>query len=428
MFIRAALIKNKRGALMYNANELRFLREAFEKCRVQISLHNPDEPVAVVANEQFRSIVSIPQTNNITLEEFIGELSPQTLYKTTNRFSLCYNYLTFSIDGSPKILIIGPYLSSPLSSADILEIAEKNAAPVGSIKYVNEFYAGIQVVPPDDHLFIFLATFCEHLWDTKNFSVIDLTETQDSALVPDISEGERRDDFDSVLMNMKLMEKRYRFENEIMDAVSQGQIHKEAQLFSVFSEQHFEKRVADPLRNAKNYSIIMNTLLRKAAEKGGVHPMHLDSLSSSFAVRIEALPSYTDHFEFMLEMFRAYCRLVRKHTMQGLSPIVRKTVLMIEYDLSANLTLATLAGAQNVSSGYLATIFKKETEKTVSEYIREKRVKQAKHLLATTHLQVQTIALHCGIMDVQYFTKLFKKETGKTPKEYRDYITQTQNI
>ncbi len=418
----------KEAPTMFEANELRLLCEAFEKCRVQISLHSPDDPVSVIANEQFRSIVRIPQTNGVTIGDFLGELAPQTLYKTTNRFALCYNYLTFKVEGEPRILIVGPYLSSPLSSADILEIAEKNGAPVGSIKYVNEFYAGIQVIPPDDHIFVFLSTFCEHLWDTKNFSVIDLTETQDSALIPETAEGEKRDDFDSVLMNMKLMEKRYRFENEIMDAVAQGQIHKEAQLFSVFSDQHFEKRVSDPLRNAKNYSIIMNTLLRKAAEKGGVHPMYLDSISSSFAARIEALPSHTDHLEFMLEMFRAYCRLVRKHTMQGLSPIVRKTVLMIESDLSANLTLATLAEAQNVSSGYLATIFKKETDKTVSEYIREKRVKLAKHLLSTTHLQVQTIALHCGIMDVQYFTKIFKKETGKTPKEYREYINKTQNI
>lgn len=348
---------------MFNQNELRFLCDVFEKYRVQISLHSPDDPVSIVANEQFRSIVTIPHTSTVTLGEFIGDLQPQTLYKTTNRFALCYNYLSFHADGEPRILIFGPYLSSPLSSADILEIAERNGAPVGSIKYVNEFYAGIQVVPPDDHIFFFLNTFCEHLWDTKNFSVVDLTETQVSVLIPEITENEKRDDFDSVLINMKLMEKRYRFENEIMDAVAQGQIHKEAQLFSVFSEQHFEKRVSDPLRNAKNYSIIMNTLLRKAAEKGGVHPLHLDSLSSSFALRIEALSSHTDHFEFMLEMFRAYCRLVRKHTMQGLSPIVRKTVLMIDSDLSANLTLATLAEAQNVSSGYLATIFKKETEK-----------------------------------------------------------------
>ncbi len=413
---------------MYNASELRFLREAFGKCRVQISLHNTQEPISAIANEQFRSIITIPQTNKTTIAEFIGDMQEQTLYKTTNRFSLCYNYLSLTVDGEPAILIVGPYLSAPLSSADILEIAEKNGIPVGSLKYVNEFYAGIPVIAPDDHIFIFLNTFCEHLWDTLSFSIVDLTEDYDSQLIPVINENDRQDDFDSLLMNMKLMEKRYSFENEIMEAVTQGQIHKEAQLFSAFSDSHFEKRVSDPLRNAKNYSIIMNTLLRKAAEKGGVHPMYLDSLSSSFAVRIEALPSLNDHFEFMLEMFRAYCRLVRKHTMQGLSPIVRKAVLMIDADLSANLSLATLAEAQNVSSGYLATIFKKETDKTVSEYIREKRVGQAKHLLSTTNLQVQTIALHCGIMDVQYFTKLFKKETGKTPKEYREYIKNNQNL
>jgi len=418
----------ERGIKMFNASEFRFLREAFGKCRIPVSLHNPDEPISVIANEQFRSFMTIPSTSNTTLAEFIGELQGQTLYKTTNRFSLCYNYLSLTVDEKPAILVIGPYLPAPLSSAAILEIAEKNAFPFGVLKYLNEFYAGIPVITPDDSLFIFLNTFCEHLWDTSAFALVDLAEDYDSQLIPVINENDRQDDFDSLLMNMKLMEKRYDFENEIMDAVSRGQIHKENQLFSAFSDSHFEKRVSDPLRNAKNYSIIMNTLLRKAAEKGGVHPVYLDSLSSSFAVRIEALTSYNDHLEFMLEMFRAYCRLVRKHTMQGLSPIVRKAVLMIDADLSANLSLATLAEAQNVSSGYLATIFKKETDKTVSEYIREKRVGQAKHLLSTTNLQVQTIALHCGIMDVQYFTKLFKKETGKTPKEYREYTKNNQNL
>lgn len=416
---------SERGAFMFNASELQFIREAFGKCRMQVSIHNPEELMTVIANEQFRSIMTLPKTSKTTLSDFIGELQPKTLYKTTNRFSLCYNYLSMTVEGMPTILLVGPYLSAPLSSADILEIAEKNKIPVASLKYVNEFYAGIPVVAPGDHLFAFLNTFCEHLWNTSSFAVIDLAESSDSQLLPITGESDRQDDFDSLLLNMKLMEKRYRFENEMMEAVTQGQSHKESQLFSALSENHFEKRVSDPLRNAKNYSIIMNTLLRKAAEKGGVHPMYLDSLSSSFAAKIEELPSLNDHAELMLEMFRSYCRLVRKHTMQGLSPIVRKAVLMIDADLSANLSLATLAEAQNVSSGYLATVFKKETDKTVSEYIREKRVKHAKYLLTATNLQIQTIALHCGIMDVQYFTKIFKKETGKTPKEYREYIKNT---
>ena len=41
------------------------------------------------------------------------------------------------------------------------------------------------------------------------------------------------------------------------------------------------------------------------------------------------------------------------------------------------------------------------------------------HLLKTTRLQVQTVAQHCGMMDVQYFSKTFKKIAGVTPREYR---------
>ena len=164
----------------------------------------------------------------------------------------------------------------------------------------------------------------------------------------------------------------------------------------------------------------MNTLLRKAAENGGVHPVYLDRISSDFARKIEEMSVLSAFPSLMNEMFRSYCRLVRKHSTRRYSPAVQKAILLIDSDLSAPLTLSTLAAAQGLSEGYLATVFKRETGKTVSEYVREKRMKHATHLLTTTRLQIQTIALYCGIMDVQYFSKIFKKHTGKTPKEYRE--------
>ena len=228
--------------------------------------------------------------------------------------------------------------------------------------------------------------------------------------------------FDDAMIGMQTMEMRYKYENELMEAVTLGQLHKENQLLGAFDAPAFEKRVADPVRNIKNYCIIMNTLLRKAAEKGGVHPVYIDALSSSFAKKIEQISFQNDSSDLMHDMFRSYCRLVRKHSIRDYSPAVQKAVLMIDSDLSADLSLTSLAARQNISAGYLSAVFKRDTKKTLSQYIREKRINHASHLLQTTHLQIQTVASSCGIMDVQYFSKLFKQETGMTPKEYRDSI------
>ena len=122
----------------------------------------------------------------------------------------------------------------------------------------------------------------------------------------------------------------------------------------------------------------------------------------------------------MRDMFSSYCRLVRKHSQQSYSLPVRQTMLIIDSDLSSDLSPSELAKSQNISLGYLCSVFKRETGKTLSEYIREKRMQMASHLLATTQLQIQSVAAKCGIMDVQYFSKMFKAATGTTPKEYRE--------
>ena len=164
----------------------------------------------------------------------------------------------------------------------------------------------------------------------------------------------------------------------------------------------------------------MNTLLRKAAERGGVHPIYLDSISSTFAIKIEQLHYLEAIPKLTSDMFRDYCQMVRKHATKQYSPPIQKALLYIESHLSENLSLRTLADILSISSGYLSTLFRKETGQTLTDYINQKRIRHAMHLLKTTHLQVQTIAQHCGIMDVQYFSKIFKKIVGMTPKAYRD--------
>lgn len=91
----------------------------------------------------------------------------------------------------------------------------------------------------------------------------------------------------------------------------------------------------------------------------------------------------------------------------------------IDANLSEDLRLHTLAQKVNVRARYLSSLFKKETGSTLTDYVNQKRVDHAAYLLTDTRLQIQTVAQYCGIMDVQYFSKIFKRITGVTPKEYR---------
>ena len=407
---------------MFYEKELQFLCDTFKKCRVETKLVSSEDSVGSVISTDIYAIFGRAVDGAQNVGRFLGELERGTVYKMKNPFEFCYTYLKLPTAASTNILFIGPYLSEPIKKDALLELGERIGVSPKEQRYLEEYYMSIPVLTDGSPLFIILGIFCERIFDAPSFSVVDVTEERAEVILSAEREASHREHFEDAIVNVKAMEKRYAFENEMIDAVRLGQIHKESLLNSAFSEELFEKRVSDPLRNAKNYAIIMNTLLRKAAEEGGVHPIYIDKLSSDLALKIEQMASASSAGELMSDMFRSYCRLVRKHSVSRYSPAVQKAILLIDLDLAADLSLSSLASEQNISAGYLSAIFKKETGKTVSEYIRERRIEYAEQLLATTHLQVQTVALHCGIMDSQYFSKLFKRHTGKTPKEYRDQL------
>jgi len=97
----------------------------------------------------------------------------------------------------------------------------------------------------------------------------------------------------------------------------------------------------------------------------------------------------------------------------------KEPIKMIDANLASDLTLHTLASMQNISAGYLSSLFKKEIGCTLTDYVNRKRMKYAAQLLTTTMLQVQTISQYCGIQDLNYFSKIFKRYYGSAPTEYR---------
>ena len=85
-------------------------------------------------------------------------------------------------------------------------------------------------------------------------------------------------------------------------------------------------------------------------------------------------------------------------------------------DISRN----TLTDIFYLDPDYASKLFKKETGLSFKNYIINKRIDIAKNLLTTTDLPINTVADNVGYGNYSYFTRLFKKVTDMTPAEYRN--------
>lgn len=90
-----------------------------------------------------------------------------------------------------------------------------------------------------------------------------------------------------------------------------------------------------------------------------------------------------------------------------------------EHYADQNTTLTTVAEAVALSPNHFSTIFSQECKTTFIEYLTNVRLENAKRLMRETEMKGYDIAYECGFSDPHYFSYIFKKNTGLSPREYR---------
>ena len=100
--------------------------------------------------------------------------------------------------------------------------------------------------------------------------------------------------------------------------------------------------------------------------------------------------------------------------------ILKKALEYIEDNYQQeSLSLNSAANEVGVSANYFSAIFSQAMQLTFVEYVTQKRMEKAKKLLRQTEKHSGDIALEVGYKDPHYFSFVFKKTQGCTPREYR---------
>ena len=159
-------------------------------------------------------------------------------------------------------------------------------------------------------------------------------------------------------------------------------------------------------------------VLSYVAELGVTQDEFLQSISVKDVQKMEiSLENMRNYIEDMLT--QAICCRDRENESQGRKTLNKSLEYIEENYMRESLSLNEIAAAQEVSPNYFSAMFSQEMQMTFVEYVTRKRMEKARELLRDTDMRANEIALAVGYKNPHYFSFVFKKTQGCTPREYR---------
>lgn len=122
----------------------------------------------------------------------------------------------------------------------------------------------------------------------------------------------------------------------------------------------------------------------------------------------------------MHQLVKEFVDILKKSLGEDLSPIVLDSVKYIRRNYCEPVTLQEVSDHIGVSHAHLSRVFKEEMGQGFSDYINTFRLGKAKELLSESSMTLSEIAQSVGYSNQQYFTRVFKNQTGMTPGQYRN--------
>ncbi len=402
--------------LTYEA-ELNIFRSILSQFNLKITILPTREDVIMKTDLGLRSKIFGSKLPKTIEERMRDNMKERVIYRVTDEFSCSFALMLLPEFDETTVLVVGPYLREEKDQIWIDRFIEENGINRQWTPILENHFRSVPYMPNERIISAALNSLAERVWGLHQFTAEEIISGIPESFIPLSSPPETHVQED-ILSTVRRVEQHYYAENQFIEAISQGRTHRASIMLSNFTRAALENRTT-PLRNIKNYSIILNTLMRKAVEKGGVHPIHIDRLSSEFARKIENASAMDEFMSLWQDMAKKYCLLVKNHATTKYSQLVQYIIARIDFDLTADLSLKANAEALNVNASYLSSLFKRETGKTLTDYVNQKRVEHAVYLLGSTDLPISVVGQRCGIQDDNYFTKIFKKYTSITPKQYR---------
>lgn len=401
-------------------NVIDFMTNYFSNLRIQIIRKPPHEDWFHDIDFGLRTELFSPNTYVNTfpfLPKLREELS--TIHIITDPFSCYYILIPVLNEESYSLkehLVIGPFLHNLMPPFQVPAFMSSLGMSEQCSIYITQYYNTLPIIKDLNCIESLLQCYAGIIYKNYPYNIV--------------YDNMKEINLNSTLLNPckpinqsnPNLEELYLNEEAGMLSITKGDF-KTAEI--CFIENQLLKREKSynlTMRDRKNGLIIYNTLFRKAAQRSGIHPIYLDDCSKRFSSRIESIHLADEAISLAREMIHKYCLVVLSHSTKQYSIQIQKVINYIVAHIDEDLGLDALSEKFAFNKSYLSSMFKKETNSTLTNYVTSFRIKHATYLINLQAGTIQSIAIQCGIPNIAYFTKVFKRHMNMTPTQYRDMI------
>ena len=311
-------------------------------------------------------------------------------------------------------ILVGPFLMDEPDSILISDVSRRYRIPMDDALDLYDEAGDLPVIEPArvnhiSHLLFYL--FSNLITESK----AEMQRNNRKLLQQSrISESSQRYKDGSIQADSYPYEK----EKELLAKVKLGDIREaNAVLNDLLGYVLFSQ--GNSLEIIKARAIELCSLLSRTAIEGGAPTDSILKLNNQFLQNLQQINSIDTLCEKLQEIVEAFSESMFNYIPSRNSEIIKKAMLYMSEHFNSPLTLDEVAEHVHLHPSYFSTLFKSSTGSSFKEYLNMVRIEESKRLLANTDYSIIDIAVATGFEDQSYFSKVFKKYTGLTPKQYR---------
>lgn len=181
--------------------------------------------------------------------------------------------------------------------------------------------------------------------------------------------------------------------------------------------------MSEKLVGVKNYFIILSSLVARHLEKTILTPRKAFAFNNTCILLVEQKLNSQNVMELANELIEFYTYVLAEKK----NPLLRhntvnSVIQFINEEVEAPMTVEAIAQKFNISTSHLSRIFREHAKITLVEYINVRKVEESQYYLRFSDKKIEEISNQFHFCNQSYFTRIFKKYTGETPKKFRSNL------